>query len=344
MAVAPRWQYPRRHDGYLKPPFAFTLVELLVVIAIIGVLISLLLPAVQSAREAARRTKCVNNVKQLALAGQQHHEGHGFLPTGGWGHGWVGDPDLGFGKTQAGGWPFSLLPYLEQHALFSLGAGGDDVEKSRAVEQLASTPLTMFTCPSRRQAKLYPPRPECITRPYRRNPGFGRPQAMGPEMVAKSCYAMNSGDVWPGYNSGPSTLDAAKTYRWPRAELSVGVCWWRSEVRFAEITDGTSQTLIFGEKSMDPLLYDSWYGGGDACDMYEAQDLESNRYAGVEYPIHPDTPGFTDTYGFGGPHPGGCVFSLCDGSTRMLSYELDGEVYRRLALRADNNVIETEGL
>lgn len=321
--------------------FGFTLVELLVVIAIIGVLVGLLLPAVQSARESARRTQCINNLKQLGLAAQLHQGAHGFLPTGGWGHAWVGDADLGFGASQPGGWPFSLLPYLEEQSLHSLGAGGDDVEKSRAVEKLVSTPLTMVTCPSRRAVNVYPPRPECIRKPYRRNPGFGSERPQGPDLVAKSCYAMNSGDAWPGYYPGPATVAGAQGFTgWPSLELAVGVCWWRSEVELSDISDGTSKTVLFGEKSMDPLLYQSWYGGGDACDMYEGQDLEANRYAGVDFPLHVDTPGLTDTFGYGGPHPGGCVFALCDGSTRSISFGIDLEVYRRIALREDGNVID----
>src|SRR4051812_22680085 len=86
----------------------FTLVELLVVIAIIGILVALLLPAVQAAREAARRSECENHLKQLSLGCLLHKDTQKFLPSVGWGYAWVGDPDLGFGKTQPGGWHFNI--------------------------------------------------------------------------------------------------------------------------------------------------------------------------------------------------------------------------------------------
>ena len=111
---------------------AFTLVELLVVITIIGILIALLLPAVQQAREAARRAQCSNNLKQASLAMLQHEEKYKFLPTGGWGWFWVGLPDRGMGKTQPGGWLYCILPFIEQQPLYDLGSDGDFQSMSAA--------------------------------------------------------------------------------------------------------------------------------------------------------------------------------------------------------------------
>ncbi|MFM7244212.1 MAG: type II secretion system protein, partial [Planctomycetaceae bacterium] len=125
----------------------FTLVELLVVIAIIAVLIGLLLPAVQSARESSRRTHCVNNVKQMATAALSHEQQHGFFPSGGWGYRWVGDADRGFGRNQPGGWLYSCLPFLEQQVVWQLPADGKPTEITDAQKAGAST-LTRTVLPT----------------------------------------------------------------------------------------------------------------------------------------------------------------------------------------------------
>ena len=136
---------------------AFTLVELLVVITIIGILIALLLPSVQMAREAARQLQCKNNLKQIALAWLQHEEGQKFLPVGGWGYCWAGQPNRGFDLRQPGGWNYNILPYLEQGPLHDLGideALGGTASRP-AFLQRVQTPVATFICPTRRPVMAY---------------------------------------------------------------------------------------------------------------------------------------------------------------------------------------------
>src|SRR5262245_12011818 len=120
---------------------AFTLVELLVVIAIIGILVALLLPAIQAAREAARRTQCKDNAKNIALGCLLHADTHKFLPSGGWGRLWSGDPNRGYGENQPGSWAYNILTYVEEGALRDLGRGktAGTAPYQEALETLNST-------------------------------------------------------------------------------------------------------------------------------------------------------------------------------------------------------------
>ncbi len=111
----------------------FTLVELLVTMAILLLLLALLLPAIQSVREAGRRAHCQNSLKQIATALFIYHDSHGTFPQGGWGHEWVGVPERGSGQRQPGGWIYRLLPHIEESALHDLGLGADGNDVSTCI-------------------------------------------------------------------------------------------------------------------------------------------------------------------------------------------------------------------
>src|SRR5688500_9724064 len=106
-----------RRDRTCAPENAgFTLIELVVVIALVGILTAIFLPAIQAAREAARITKCKDNLRQMAIAFSNHNSSRGHLPTGGWGYSWIGEPDAGYGKDQPGGWAYNILAYMEEES------------------------------------------------------------------------------------------------------------------------------------------------------------------------------------------------------------------------------------
>ena len=146
---------PRQADCR-RPSAGFTVVELLVVIGIVGILFSLLLPAVQAARESARASTCRDHLKQIGLAAHLHLDVHGHFPSGGWGHLWTGDPDRGHGRGQPGGWVYNLLPYVEYMELHELGAGLTGQDKMDAAARRMSLPLPLFSCPTRRSPIQYP--------------------------------------------------------------------------------------------------------------------------------------------------------------------------------------------
>ena len=324
----------------------FTLVELLVVIAIIGVLVALLLPAVQAARESARRQQCSNNLKNIALAAQNHHDAHKICPTGGWGWFWVGDADRGYDEGQPGGWIYNLLPYMEQKQLHDLAGDGNPNTLSTAQKagalQVITRPVDMIRCPSRRIQSIHPKPVDGSF--YAHNAATGT----GNIVAGRSDYAISCGDRdsnetsdFPG-SPGANYDNAEKYTAWPTLPTGVnkagvdfytGVSFQRSEIGIQHVTDGTSTTYLVGEKYLNPDNYET---GGDSGDneTWCTGFNNDNFRAAFELPQQ-DKPGVGLYKTFGSAHPVGWFVCWCDGHVTMESYDIDKFVHRGNANRAD---------
>jgi prepilin-type N-terminal cleavage/methylation domain-containing protein/prepilin-type processing-associated H-X9-DG protein len=316
----------------VRTSYGFTLVELLVVITIIGILIALLLPAVQAARESARMLDCQNNVKQLALAGLNHEQLTGYYPNDGWGWAWQGDPDRGTGLPQPGGWVFNVLPFVDQQPLHDLGAGTTPAEKMQSRVTLCSTPLAMCICPTRRKPVLFAYY-SYFTLQY--NMDVSR----GPKM-ARGDYAINAG-TRPGCEAGgPASLAQGDDPACPWPDLSDhdGVSFQRSRISTAMVTDGTSYTYLIGEKYLVPDNYATGMDIGDNESLYTGYDNDNTRLAASL--LLQDCPGYSDYSRFGSAHAVGCNMAFCDGSVQPISYGIDAETHHRLGNRKDGMTID----
>jgi prepilin-type N-terminal cleavage/methylation domain-containing protein len=323
--------------AYKRSVRAFTLVELLVVIAIIGVLVALLLPAVQAAREAARRMHCQNNLKQIGLGFHNHTDTYGHLPTGGWGWGWVGDADQGAGIKQTGSWPFNILPFIEQKTIWDMSSGNPGPPKFAALDAMVKIPVKTYVCPSRRKPTVWP-----ITSTSHKN----YDQVVS---GAKSDYGANCGDVpWNEYSEGPPGLDPTAPMRPDQVPSGkdqgprtyTGISFACSTVRLAEITDGTSSTIMVGEKFLHPR---KWIDGTDPSDnenMYTGFDNDHYRSTGAAYfPPKADNPNLGTLQVYGSAHPSVFNIVLCDGSVRGLSYNIDKQAFAWLGNKADGATV-----
>ncbi|WP_425395563.1 DUF1559 domain-containing protein [Aeoliella sp.] len=321
---------------------AFTLVELLVVIAIIGILVALLLPAVQAAREAARRMQCTNRLKQLSLAALNYESTHGKLPAARMGC--DTDPACPLSSNDTnhleGASVFvQLLPFMEEQALFDLfDLDNNDIwypgtwnwNAPNIQQALAATPDSMV-CPSDGERLPYAQ--------YQHN-------VPANVQVATGSFAAVCGDVGP-----PAIGD--EFYKNDRADArgkpfsmkynNTGVFFYAKQIKLRQIQDGLSNTMFFGETILGHLQEHSniWSNGNRGT-----SSMRSTFYALNTLPefVQLKVTSQESHGGFNSMHPGGANFSFGDGSVTYLTDDIERETYRRLSTRMpEADVVLGEG-
>ena len=317
-----------------KQRSGFTLVELLVVIAIIGILVALLLPAVQAAREAARRMQCKNHLKQLGLGLLNHHDAHDHYPTGGWGWDWVGFPGRGAGLDQPGGWGYNILPFIEEGAIHDLGSGDDPAVRSAGSALRCSTVVPTFICPSRRQAIPYP------------NGQIQPHETDELDLVARNDYAANGGDTRVPFVPGPTSLDPAVVAAYDFESVdkdrldNTGIVYLRSRFKVKDVTDGTTNTYFVGEKYLNPDDYTTGLDPGDNENVYSGDGWDMHRWTSLAHDPRQDQIGLVWQESFGSAHTSGFHMAFCDGSVHVINFDIDPEIHRRLGNREDGLPID----
>jgi len=282
----------------------FTLIELLVVIAIMGILIGLLLPAIQKIREAAVRAQCQNNLKQIGLAFHNHHAQHQFFPSGGWD--WWSTPTYvdgrpAIGAAQYAGWGFQILPFVEGDVAWRGGQATNDLDRIRIA---VGTTNKVFFCPARRE----------------------------PQTVVFTN---------PGYRDGVPTECALCDYAASNWE-ETGVMRYRYPSRISEITDGTSNTLLVGDKRLNLAFLGRPV---DDDDTGYTTGFDQDVIRQTEVPPAPDyrAPTGTGERRFGSSHAGGFNAVFADGSTHFIPYTIDPTVFRYLGSMNDGHPIDPSG-
>ena len=326
-----------------RTPSGFTLIELLVVITIIGMLMAMLLPAVQAVRIAMQKVTCKSNLRQLGIAATNFKSAseQGFYPSGGWGYNWTGDPESNhsYGKKQPGGWTFTLLPYLDMSDVFDEGKDKPAAAKKTIAAKHIQQPMAIYLCPSRRDA----------TRAY---PVSSTPINSDPiTLAARTDFAINAGDQ-PicQFDGGPTSFTDGDNVRWwnsgadpkvtksPKYDTSTftGVSYIGSEI--ATLSDGEQYTYLIAEKFMDTTKYLTGDDPGDTHALFSGFSNDSYR-TGAMRPLKDRVRTSADVSycGWGGPHDEYFHVVMCDTTTRPISYDIDTTVHKNLSNRKDGN-------
>lgn len=318
----------------------FTLVELLVVIAIIGVLVALLLPAIQAAREAARRTQCQNHLKQIGLAILNHVSAKGEYPTGGT-EPWHDEGDATTQYSKGYGWMVQILPYVENEALRNISKGYGAGDKARDL-QVRKAPVSMYFCPSRRT-------------------NIVRIVGGSAEDCGQGCALNDYASSTPS-NKLPPTVQTHEPWFWQGVTHGVvkqtpGRDYYGVIVRTAvsdptkdkDITDGLSNTIAVGEKRVFINRYElgDWHDDIGWTDGWDPDIIRYTGYSPGPDPVEtaPLPANLTNMgYHFGSAHTSGFYTVFADGHVQNINYEIELMLFNALGHRADDIAVDLSRL
>ena len=282
---------------------AFTLVELLVVIAIIAMLVTLLLPAVQAARAAARRTQCQNNLKNLVLGLQNYHSALSELPPG-----WIAQAN----NQAEWGWSALILPFIEEQALYDAMQVKDlrlwDVIRDPKLRGLVQTPLPIYRCAEDQQNDLLPGGRNSFSPPIERHfrcqgcPGAPEFEPAVSNYIGVSGFIDHASHVPNGKNDG--------------------ILYANSSVTFGKVVDGTSKTFAIGERDRR-CRQGAWAGARNppGPDMWGSYFVRGRVSMKLNDPRAVNS-SRTCAEGFSSSHAGGAFFAYCDGSVHFISDDI----------------------
>ncbi|MDG1874379.1 MAG: DUF1559 domain-containing protein [Mariniblastus sp.] len=325
----------------------FTLVELLVVIAIIGILIGMLLPAVQQIREAARRTTCLNNLRQVGLATHMFEGDHQAFPPARFFPKMNPSPKFNVGSDEPS-WLVRIMPYVEASILFEKWDLQSSYKTQR--DEIQSIPLSVFLCPNRHTVSSAQAPAEVVSVPVVAPCGCGGIQLIKIVGGAVCDYAGNHGDTSPGasglatdfYFGGNGTgviiSSQGKVASQPVfVPKNKPLANWVDKITHGSIIDGTSNTFLAGELHVIPDNLNQIPYNGPA---YNGEDLAAfARVGGAGVPILDRSQKPGSILGFGSWHPGTCNFVMADGSTHSIDNWTDTESLGALCNRGDGLVV-----